>query len=271
MRTARTSAASARRLCAPATGRGPNKFPDILSQLAHPLHALALLDQAVFARAAHRLADLPPPGRPEVAFAGRSNAGKSSAINALTHRRRLAFTSKTPGRTREIVMFELPFGYLVDLPGYGYARVPDALRAHWEHTLGEYLRTRDSLCGLVLIMDARHPLTELDWRMLEWFGETGKPVHVLLTKADKLSRGEAAATLAKVRKAFARTGPQWSAQLFSSASGLGIEEAEAVCAGWFGQPVPAVGGEGKNPGGGAARTEIKRPQAKGEKLGAKMP
>jgi GTP-binding protein len=231
---------------------------------------LALLDQAVFARAAHRLADLPPPGRPEVAFAGRSNAGKSSAINALTHRRRLAFTSKTPGRTREIVMFELPFGYLVDLPGYGYARVSDALRTHWEHTLGEYLRTRDSLRGLVLIMDARHPLTELDWRMLEWFAPTGKPVQVLLTKADKLSRGEAAGTLAKVRKALARTDAQWSAQLFSSTSRLGVEEAEAVCAGWFGQPVAAAA-ERKSPGGNAARTGIKRPQAKGEKLGAKMP
>jgi GTP-binding protein len=232
---------------------------------------LALFDQAVFSRAAHRLADLPPPGRPEVAFAGRSNAGKSSAINTLTRRRRLAFTSKTPGRTREIVLFELPFGYLVDLPGYGYARVSDALRVHWEHTLGEYLRTRPSLHGLVLIMDARHPLTALDWRMLEWFAPTGRPVHVLLTKADKLSRGEAAATLTKVRKALARYGPGWTAQLFSSASGTGVEEAEAVCAQWFGLSRATPAAEGSSPGGKAARSEIKRPQAKGEKLGAKMP
>jgi GTP-binding protein len=234
---------------------------------------LALFDQAVFSRAAHRLGDLPPPDRPEVAFAGRSNAGKSSAINALTRRRRLAFTSKTPGRTREIVFFELPFGYLVDLPGYGYARVPDAVREHWESTLGEYLRGRGALCGLVLIMDARHPLTELDDRMLAWFGPTGKPVHVLLTKADKLSRGAAAGTLARVRRALARTWPQCTVQLFSSSSGLGVEEAEAVCARWFGvelpQAIPAAPEGG--PGGGAARARIKRPQAKGEKLGAKMP
>lgn len=206
---------------------------------------MALFDQAVFSHVAHRLGDLPPPSLPEVAFAGRSNAGKSSAINALARRRRLAFTSKTPGRTREIVLFALPFGYLVDLPGYGFARVPDTLREHWEHTLGDYLRTRASLRGLVLIMDARHPMTALDERMLDWFGPTLKPVHVLLTKADKLTRSAAGATLAQVRSRLARSWPQCSAQLFSSTSGAGVDEAEAVCARWFGVEAATLQGAGR--------------------------
>ncbi|MGA8053509.1 MAG: ribosome biogenesis GTP-binding protein YihA/YsxC [Burkholderiales bacterium] len=239
-----------------------------------------LFERAAFERAAHHLADLPPPQCFEIAFAGRSNSGKSSAINALARRRKLAFTSKTPGRTREIVMFRLPGdAYLVDLPGYGYARVPDAMRDHWDQTLGEYLRTRPSLRGLALIMDARHPLTDLDRRMLDWFSPTGKPVHVLLTKSDKLGRAEAARTLAAVRRALDHWGAQCTAQLFSSVARTGVDEAERLFAGWLGVKIRARAGgtapaaaEKKGPDGNrATRAGIKRPRAKGEKPGAKMP
>ncbi|MCU0805419.1 MAG: ribosome biogenesis GTP-binding protein YihA/YsxC [Burkholderiales bacterium] len=226
--------------------------------------------QAVFERAVHELSDLPPPAQPEIAFAGRSNAGKSSAINAIAHRRKLAFTSKTPGRTQQIVMFRLPGGqYVVDLPGYGYAKVPDELRRHWEGTLGRYLGMRESLRGLVLIMDSRHPMTELDQRMLDWFAPTGKPVHVLLTKADKLGRAEAARTLAAVRRALAKWGKQCTAQLFSSTSKTGVAEAEDLLAGWLGierEPAPAKKGPS-----GDARAGTRRPRTKGDKREAKMP
>ena len=168
---------------------------------------MSLFQNATYLASAHHLQDLPPPGEPEVAFAGRSNAGKSSAINALANRTRLAFVSKTPGRTQQINFFQLAGGgLLVDLPGYGYARVPDALRTHWESTLSEFLQTRRSLCGLVLVMDARHPMTERDEMMLGWFLPTGRPVHVLLTKADKLNRREQALTLEKVRARLAALG-----------------------------------------------------------------
>src|SRR4030066_134517 len=143
----------------------------------------------------------PPRARgPEIAFAGRSNAGKSSAINTLVDHNRLAFVSKTPGRTQQINFFSLPGGaFLVDLPGYGYAKVQRELRAHWEQLLSTYLQTRGSLFGMVLIMDTRHPLTPLDGQMLNWFASTGKPVHVLLSKSDKLSRQEGQKTLGAVR------------------------------------------------------------------------
>ncbi|QNM96489.1 ribosome biogenesis GTP-binding protein YihA/YsxC [Chitinimonas koreensis] len=174
-----------------------------------------------------------PAGGIEVAFAGRSNAGKSSAINTLADHTRLAFVSKTPGRTQHINYFDFGEGrFLVDLPGYGYAQVPEAIRAHWEKLLGHYLATRPNLIGLVLLMDARHPLKPLDERMLDWFIPTGRPVHVLLTKADKLTRQEQAKTLAAVRDKLG-SWPQCSVQLFSSLKKTGIEEAEAVVGGWF--------------------------------------
>ena len=132
---------------------------------------------------------LPPARGAEVAFVGRSNAGKSSALNALAHRKRIAFVSKTPGRTQHINFFRVGEDrYLVDLPGYGYAAVPAAARAHWHELIGGYLQTRSSLRGVVLIMDARHPLTELDWKLIAWLKPTGRPMHVLLSKSDKLSR-----------------------------------------------------------------------------------
>ncbi|WP_374350202.1 ribosome biogenesis GTP-binding protein YihA/YsxC [Chitinimonas sp.] len=169
----------------------------------------------------------------EVAFAGRSNAGKSSAINTLANHKRLAFVSKTPGRTQHINYFDFGEGrYLVDLPGYGYAEVPEAIRAHWEALLGQYLATRPNLIGLVLMMDSRHPLKPLDVRMLDWFIPTGRPVHVLLTKSDKLTRQEQAKTLAAVRDKL-QAWPQCSVQLFSSLKKTGIDEAEAVVGGWF--------------------------------------
>lgn len=199
-------------------------------------HRRPLLQDARYVLSAHRLRDLPPAGAPEVAFAGRSNAGKSSAINALAGRTRLAFVSKTPGRTQQINFFELTGGgYVVDLPGYGYAKVPHEVRAHWEETLSGYLQNRNALMAMVLIMDARHPLTPLDERMLDWFGITGRPVHILLTKSDKLTRREATATLASVQAALARRSQGHTAQLFSSLKRTGLEEAEARIAALFGR------------------------------------
>ena len=197
---------------------------------------MGLFSKAVFFTTVNHLCDLPLHGGKEVAFVGRSNAGKSSAINTLANHVRLAFTSKTPGRTQHLNYFDLGDSrYLVDLPGYGYAKVPPEIQAHWEQLLSDYLQTRDALCGLVIIMDARHPLTELDQRMLDWFGGTGKPVHVLLTKADKLSRQQATQTLNRVKLYLAEHFPNYSAQLFSSLKKTGTEEAETVITGWFGQ------------------------------------
>lgn len=197
---------------------------------------MGLFSRAVFFTTVNHLRDLPLHGGKEVAFVGRSNAGKSSAINTLANHVRLAFTSKTPGRTQHLNYFDLGDSrYLVDLPGYGYAKVPPEIQAHWEQLLSDYLQTRDALSGLVIIMDARHPLTELDQRMLDWFGRTGKPVHVLLTKADKLSRQQATQTLNRVKLHLAEHFPNYSVQLFSSLKKTGTEEAEAVIAGWFGQ------------------------------------
>lgn len=189
---------------------------------------MSLFQHAKFLTSANALSDLPFHSGMEIAFAGRSNAGKSSAINTLANRNRLAYVSKTPGRTQLINFFELGGErYLVDLPGYGYADVPEKIRLHWQKVLSAYLMTRPALVGLVLIMDARHPLTKLDWQMLEWFGTTGKPVHILLTKADKLSRQQATDTLRKVRTEL-KEYPQCTAQLFSSLKRQGLEEAEAA-------------------------------------------
>ena len=194
--------------------------------------AKPVLNQAHFHTSVARMRDLPG-SRAEVAFAGRSNAGKSSAINLLTRKNRLAFTSKTPGRTQLINFFELaPATFLVDLPGYGYAKVPPAMKAQWEALLSRYLQEREALVGMVLIMDARHPLTPLDRQMLDWFMPTGKPVHILLSKADKLSNSEKALTLKRVKQELAAHAAI-SVQLFSSLSRLGAEEAAACIEGWL--------------------------------------
>lgn len=194
--------------------------------------AKPVLNRAHFHTSVAQLRDLPG-SRAEIAFAGRSNAGKSSAINLLTRINRLAYTSKTPGRTQLINFFELePEMYLVDLPGYGYAKVPPAVKAKWEALLSRYLQERDALVGMVLIMDARHPLTPLDRQMLDWFTPTGKPVHILLSKSDKLSNSEKALTLNRTRQEL-QAQDRVSVQLFSSLSRLGTEEATALIEGWL--------------------------------------
>ncbi len=196
--------------------------------------AKPVLNRAQFHTSVAQLRDLPY-SQAEIAFAGRSNAGKSSAINLLTRINRLAYTSKTPGRTQLINFFALaPDIYLVDLPGYGYAKVPPAVKAKWETLLSRYLQERDALRGLVLIMDARHPLTPLDRQMLDWFTPTGKPVHILLSKADKLSNSEKALTLHKVRQEIAALDGV-SVQLFSSLSRQGADEAAALIERWLAQ------------------------------------
>ncbi|OGA35706.1 MAG: YihA family ribosome biogenesis GTP-binding protein [Betaproteobacteria bacterium RIFCSPLOWO2_12_FULL_62_13b] len=196
---------------------------------------MSLFRGASFYITAHHLGDLPPPLGPEIAFAGRSNAGKSSAINTLVDHNRLAFVSKTPGRTQQINFFSLRGGaFLVDLPGYGYAKVQRKLRAHWEQLLSTYLQTRASLFGMVLIMDARHPLTPLDQQMLNWFASTGKPVHVLLSKSDKLSRQEGQTTLREVRAELLKYADNYTAQLFSSSKKQGMEETEEMIGNWLG-------------------------------------
>lgn len=195
---------------------------------------MGLFSRATFFTTVNHLRDLPLHGGKEVAFAGRSNAGKSSAINTLANHVRLAYTSKTPGRTQHLNYFDLGENcFLVDLPGYGYAKVPLEIRAHWEGLLSGYIQTREALCGLVIIMDARHPLTQLDEQMLDWFAPTGKPVHVLLTKSDKLSRQQANMTLSRVKLHLAEHFQFCSVQLFSSLKKIGMDEAEAVIASWF--------------------------------------
>ena len=210
---------------------------------------MSLFRGAAFYITAHHLSDLPPPLGAEIAFAGRSNAGKSSAINTLVEHNRLAFVSKTPGRTQQINFFSLPGGaFLVDLPGYGYAKVQRDLRAHWEQLLSTYLHTRASLFGMVLIMDARRPLTPLDRQMLNWFASTGKPVHVLLTKSDKLSRQQGQEILRQVRTELRKYGDNYTAQLFSSSNKQGMEETEEIIGSWL----------------GVKRESKKKPPAKGD-------
>ncbi|WP_193074631.1 ribosome biogenesis GTP-binding protein YihA/YsxC [Pseudomonas sp. FME51] len=196
---------------------------------------LAILCQtASFIKSASQADQCPADQGLEVAFAGRSNAGKSSALNTLTHAR-LARTSKTPGRTQLINFFGLDESHrLVDLPGYGYAKVPLELKEHWKLHLDAYLTQRNSLAGVVLVMDIRHPLSGFDRMMLEWADVTGLPAHILLSKSDKLSYGAAKGVLLKVqttvRKEF---GNRATVQLFSSPKRQGIDEAHAVLESWL--------------------------------------
>lgn len=193
------------------------------------------LRQASYQASAHDAAQLPPDSGLEVAFAGRSNSGKSSALNAIVDQRGLAYTSKTPGRTQLINFFAIDAGRrLVDLPGYGYAKVPPELKRHWDAFLSRYLETRQSLAGLVLIMDVRHPLTDFDEQMLAWCGAAKLPLHVLLTKADKLNRSQATATLHQVERHLREQGLAGSAQLFSALKKDGVESARHVLTGWLG-------------------------------------
>ena len=194
--------------------------------------------RARYLLAAHTPKQLPPDAGAEVAFAGRSNAGKSSALNALCQQNALARVSKTPGRTQQLVYFELPphaDRYLVDLPGYGYAKVPQELQAHWQAFIDQYFRTREALRGLVVVMDIRHPLKDYDRQMLGYAVQRGLPAHALLTKADKLGRGQQAQALQAVKKElFSSFGDTVGVQTFSAESKQGVEEARAVVAGWLG-------------------------------------
>ena len=194
------------------------------------------LNPAQYLLSAHTTRQLPADGGTEVAFAGRSNAGKSSALNALTHRNGLARVSKTPGRTQQLVFFQVqPDRYLVDLPGYGYAKVPQELQAHWQAFIDQYFRTREALRGLVVVMDIRHPLKDYDRQMLGYAVQRGLPAHALLTKADKLGRGQQAQALQAVKKElFSSFGDTVGVQTFSAVSKQGVEEARAVVAGWLG-------------------------------------
>ena len=182
---------------------------------------------------------LPPPGPPEIAFAGRSNAGKSSAINALANRSRLAFTSKTPGRTQQINFFRMRNGALLaDLPGYGYAAVPQDLKRHWQEFLARYLATRQSLVGLTLVVDARHGLAELDRRLLAAYLTSGRPVLLLATKMDKFAAGAQREASRAIERDVAAAFPVHAAQVavvpFSATRRIGIETAEAILADWLG-------------------------------------
>lgn len=201
---------------------------------------MSILHRASFTVSAARLDQLPPPTTAEVAFVGRSNSGKSSAINVLTNQRRLAFSSKTPGRTRLINLFGIPdplepgqsLGFLVDLPGYGYASIGKQAREEWAEVLGSYLHQRESLAGIVLLLDIRRGLTELDRRLTDWIAPTGRPVLALLTKADKLPYGQRIKAVASVRKDLAELGTL-IALPFSATHRIGLEEATAHIENWI--------------------------------------
>ena len=197
--------------------------------------------QASFVLSAPELRQLPRDEGAEIAFAGRSNAGKSSALNAICDQAGLARTSKTPGRTQQFVVFALDDAKrLIDLPGYGYAKVPEAMRAHWRKVIDAYLRERQSLRGVVLIVDSRHPLKEFDRQMLAYCHDIGLACHMLLTKADKLSRNQGAATLAAVRRECTAQGWTASAQLFSSLAKTGLVEARAALSALLNAAAPVI-------------------------------
>ena len=204
--------------------------------------------QARFLTSVASLRGLPPDRGREVAFAGRSNAGKSSAINALTGQRRLARTSRTPGRTRLINLFEIDEERrLVDLPGYGYAKVPRSMSREWGALVGRYLESRESLAGVVVLMDIRHPLTDLDGTLLDWCHAARLPVLAVLTKADKLARSRRAAALSEVRERLPRYGDRTRAMIFSAVKPIGRRELEERLEVWLGchsEPAPDHPDEG---------------------------
>ena len=200
---------------------------------------MSKLHQARFFTTVNELQTLPQGDLPEIAFAGRSNAGKSSAINILCNQKRLAFASKTPGRTQHINYFgvytkdEL-LAYLVDLPGYGYAAVGEATRSHWNEILSRYLQTRKNLVGLILIVDARRGLTELDEQMIAWFGVTQKPIHILLSKSDKQTFSENRTLLHAISEQIKGFAPvKITAQLFSSTKRVGLLESDTLIQQWL--------------------------------------
>lgn len=193
---------------------------------------------ARFLMSVAHLEQLPEPDRPEVAFAGRSNAGKSSALNRICAQKQLARVSNTPGRTQLLNYFEVPAGWLVDLPGYGFAQVPLAVRREWGKLVTGYIEIRENLRGIVLVMDARHPLTDFDRQMLAWAAGQRLPCHILVTKADKLRSGAQKKTLADINKALPLLHANATAQLFSSETGLGLDEARTVVTDLLCTPLP---------------------------------
>jgi len=197
------------------------------------------LTKATFTISAPDIRKLPSDNGIEVAFAGRSNAGKSSALNTLTNQKSLARTSKTPGRTQLINVFEIGDNKrLIDLPGYGFAKVPLAMKQKWQKALGEYLQNRDSLKGLVVLMDIRHPLKDLDTDLIEWAADSDLPVLALLTKADKLSLGKCSSEVLTVRKKLAELNADITVQAFSSLKRTGVEQANKIICDWFAQQLP---------------------------------
>lgn len=195
------------------------------------------LNKATFIISAPDIHRLPEDTGIEVAFAGRSNAGKSSALNTLTNQKNLARTSKTPGRTQLINVFEVAEGQrLIDLPGYGFAKVPIEMKKKWQKALGEYLEKRESLKGLVVLMDIRHPLKDLDKDLIEWAADSELPVLALLTKADKLSQGKASTEVLKVKKALKSLNADIKVQAFSSLKKTGLEQANNCICQWLSYP-----------------------------------
>ncbi|NLS43937.1 YihA family ribosome biogenesis GTP-binding protein [BEV proteobacterium] len=187
-----------------------------------------------FVTSAPDIRHLPADSGIEVAFAGRSNAGKSSALNTLTNQKSLARTSKTPGRTQLINLFEVTDGVrLVDLPGYGYAEVPEEMKRKWQKALGEYLQKRACLQGLVVLMDIRHPLKDLDQQMIEWAADVDLPVLILLTKSDKLASGVRKAQLNAVREAVLAFGEDIQVEAFSSLKKEGVDKLRQKLDLWF--------------------------------------
>lgn len=200
---------------------------------------------ARFITSAPNIRQMPADTGVEIAFAGRSNAGKSSALNTITQQKSLARTSKTPGRTQLINVFELSEGKrLIDLPGYGYAKVPEEMKLKWQQALSEYLQQRDSLKGLVVLMDIRHPLKDIDQQLLQWASDSELPVLALLTKCDKLKSGARKAEVLRVREAVAIFGGSIRVEAFSSLKGLGVEQAKEVLTEWLLQDdMPDAGDE----------------------------
>ena len=187
-----------------------------------------------YVASAHKLEELLPDSGREVAFAGRSNAGKSSAINALAGRHRLAFVSKTPGRTQTINFFDVGSNRRwVDLPGYGFAKVSKAEREHWGELISAYITQRKSLIGMILLADSRHGIKPLDEQLIAWFTPSGQPLHVLLTKCDKLSQSGASAALKDAQALLTRRYANCSVQLFSAVTNRGVAHANALLAQWL--------------------------------------
>lgn len=194
----------------------------------------AFYQQARFLQSATTLNTLPPELGFEVAFAGRSNSGKSSTLNRLCQQKSLARTSKTPGRTQLINFFSLPEGkFLVDLPGYGYAKVPEKVKLEWQKFIETYLTQRFPLCGLVIVMDIRRPMLDDDMKMLNWTNSRNLPVHVVLNKADKLKHGQAKNAFLKTQKQLKEINPTYTVQMFSALKGTGINELETQLNKWF--------------------------------------